>query len=87
VGFDVACYLIRCKLAGQASVASELDDLAAARTIASLSEELEDAGSLEELRQLESTAANLYWHAWEAVEVSFVRRDDAKVPACWRRFE
>ncbi|HML01589.1 MAG TPA: CRISPR-associated endonuclease Cas1 [Acidimicrobiales bacterium] len=87
MGFDVACYLIRCKLAGQASVASELDDLAAARTIASLSEELEDAGSLEELRQLESTAANLYWHAWEAVEVSFVRRDDAKVPACWRRFE
>jgi CRISPR-associated endonuclease Cas1 len=87
VGFEAACYIIRCKLAGQASVANELDDMAAARTIAALAQSLDDAGSLEELRQLEATAANIYWHAWEAVEVSFVRRDDTKVPACWRHFE
>jgi CRISPR-associated endonuclease Cas1 len=88
VGLAVARYLTRAKVSGQASVASgELDASDTARSIASVSEALDAAASLEELRQLEAVAANLYWHAWEAVQVAFVRRDDAKVPAHWRRFE
>jgi CRISPR-associated endonuclease Cas1 len=88
IGLHVARYLTHAKLAGQATVASsELDASDAARSIVSVSEALDDASSLEELRQLEAVAANVYWHAWEAVEVAFVHRDDVKVPAHWRRFE
>jgi CRISPR-associated endonuclease Cas1 len=88
VGLALARYLTHAKLAGQASVASsQLDASDVARSIASVSEALDDATSLEELRELEAVAANLYWHAWEAVEVAFVHRDDAKVPKHWRRFE
>jgi len=88
IGLAVARYLTHAKLVGQASVASgELDASDTARSIASVAEALDDAVSLEELRQLEAVAANIYWHAWERVEVVFVRRDDAKVPKHWRCFE
>ena len=60
IGLAVARYLTHAKLAGQASVASgELEASEVARSIASVSEALDDAASLEELRQLEAVAANL----------------------------
>jgi CRISPR-associated endonuclease Cas1 len=88
VGLEIARYLTRAKLSGQASVASgELGSPDTAQTIASLAETLAVAESIEDVRQLEAVAANLYWRSWEAVEIAFIRRDDAKVPDNWRRFE
>ena len=88
VGLDVARYLTTAKLSGQASVAlAELDTPAAATSIASIADTLEGASSLEEVRQIEAVAANVYWNAWSTVTVAFVRRDDATVPDNWRRFE
>jgi CRISPR-associated endonuclease Cas1 len=87
-GMSIARYLIGVKLAGQARVASiELGNQAAAETINRLADQLADAASLEEVRQLEAAAANLYWSAWESVTVEFVKRDAGKVPEHWRTFD
>jgi CRISPR-associated endonuclease Cas1 len=87
-GLDVARYLTDLKLAGQAFIAE--DELASddtARAISKVRSKMADSASLEEMRQLEASAANLYWAAWQSVEVMFVRNDEPRVPENWRRFE
>lgn len=86
LGLRIAGYLIGAKLTAQRQVALKLEAHEAAATIAELLGTLEGAGSLDEVRQLEASAANVYWRAWEGVEVRFVRRDLARVPAHWLRF-
>lgn len=87
-GLVIARYLTRVKLAGQADIAStELDSPGIADTIAHLAVVVADSASIEEVRQLEATAANLYWSAWGSVEVNFVKKDAPRVPDNWRRFE
>ena len=86
-GLAVARYLIGTKLAGQAAVAEELDDPNTAETIRRLAASLDECASLDEVRQYEAAAANLYWRAWEAVPVQFIRRDLPRVPTHWQRFE
>lgn len=46
-----------------------------------------ESASLEETRQLEASAAHLYWSAWTSVDVHFVTRDAIRVPNNWSRFE
>jgi CRISPR-associated endonuclease Cas1 len=87
-GMDITRYLVGAKLAGQASVVRDrLGQQAAASTIAALAEELGRCGALEDCRQVEATAANVYWNAWESLVVQFVRKDAARVPDHWRCFE
>jgi CRISPR-associated endonuclease Cas1 len=87
-GLQIARYLTAEKLAGQARVAADqVGDRDAAESIRSVSAALDRAVSIEEVRQLEAVAANVYWLAWEAVTMTFVRRDDPKIPDNWRRFE
>jgi len=84
----IARYLIGVKLTGQAQVASvELGAPAAAATIVRLANQLDEAVSLEEIRQLEAAAANLYWNAWCSLSVQFTKRDTGKVPEAWKTFE
>jgi CRISPR-associated endonuclease Cas1 len=86
-GLEIARYLISTKLHGQGRLAAgRLGQPNVASSIESITAMVDDAESLEEIRQLEATAANLYWHSWEAVELRFVRRDESKVPDHWRRF-
>jgi len=86
-GLRLARYLIATKLAGQAAVAGrDLGDLDAAESITTTAESLADAESLEEVRHIEAVAANVYWHAWEGLAVTFIGRDRAKVPAHWQGF-
>lgn len=88
VGLEVTRYLVGSKLAGQASVAGRrLQRDEAARTIARLAGDLEACESLEEVRHVEATAANVYWNAWCDIDVRFVRKDEERVPDHWRRFE
>ena len=88
-GLGIARYLISVKLFGQAAVASATLDHPefTAATIIQLAGTLKDSASLEEVRQLEAAAANLYWKAWESVTMEFVRKDLGKVPMHWRLFE
>lgn len=87
-GLDMAKYLIGLKLAGQASVAlEELGSPEVAETIGQLSMAMAESASLEEIRQLEASAANLYWSAWGTVEVTFVKGGASRVPGNWLRFE
>jgi CRISPR-associated endonuclease Cas1 len=87
-GLDVTRYLVQAKLAGQASVvAYRFGAVDAARTIETLAEMVTDADTLESIRQLEAAAANVYFAAWSALQVPFIRRDIPKVPDHWRVFE
>ena len=87
-GLSVATYLTRVKLAGQASIAQhELRAPGVTETITRLSSRVDESASLEEIRQLEASAANLYWSAWGALEIRFVKKDTSRVPENWLRFE
>ncbi len=87
-GLDIAKYLIGLKLTGQAAVTrQELTSPEAAETIDQLARSVEHSPSLEEVRQLEASAANLYWFAWGQVEARFVKSDTPRVPENWHRFE
>jgi CRISP-associated protein Cas1 len=87
-GLQIARYLTAEKLAGQARVAADqIEDRDAAESIRSVARALNRAVSIEEVRQLEAVGANVYWLAWEAVTMTFVKRDDPKIPDNWRRFE
>jgi CRISPR-associated endonuclease Cas1 len=87
-GRSIAHYLTQLKLAGQASIARF--DLAApevAFSIEDLSERVDESSTLEDVRQIEATAANLYWSTWGSVTPEFIRKDKARVPENWLRFE
>jgi len=87
-GLIVARYLTNAKLEGQASVAStELEAPEVAETILRLAASLGGCTSVEEIRQLEAAAANIYWRAWESLPVQFIRRDEGRVPEAWKKFE
>jgi CRISPR-associated endonuclease Cas1 len=86
-GLTIARYLIGTKLAGQASVADSFGDGSAANTIRGLANDLAGCQSLEEIRQREAAAANVYWRTWEAVPVNFIRKDLPRVPESWKRFD
>jgi hypothetical protein len=85
---EVAVRLIRHKLTGQAAIARvELRRDSVADTIDDLSARLADSATLEEVRQLEAAAANVYWNAWSDVTVEVVKRDRERVPSNWHGFD
>lgn len=87
-GLAVARYLIVSKLEGQSALAGEsLGAPDTANSIAALAEMVADAGSLEEVRQLEASAANLYFAAWSRLDIRFIRRDSSRIPEHWGVFE
>jgi CRISPR-associated endonuclease Cas1 len=87
---EAARYLLRTKLEGQVRVVRKyLGDLSTAETIGSLAGDLAVAESVDECRQLEASAANAYFGAWEghpATTLRFARSDAARVPAHWPVF-
>ena len=87
-GLKVARYLIGLKLAGQATIAQEnLDAPRVASAILELVPRVDQSSTLEEIRQLEASAASLYWSAWESVEATFVKADSTRVPDNWKIME
>ena len=88
IGLGIAAYLTRLKLSGEASVAAnQLEAGGIARTIDSLAPTVDDSSTLEQIRQIEASAANLYWSAWGSLNVTFVKKDAPRVPENWLRFE
>jgi CRISPR-associated endonuclease Cas1 len=87
-GLEVARYLTKLKLAGEASIAAdELATPGVAEAILHIASRLDDLSTLEEIRQFEASAAKLYWSAWTGVAIEFVRKDSVRVPENWLRFE
>jgi CRISPR-associated endonuclease Cas1 len=87
-GLEVARYLTKLKLAGEASIAAdELATTGVAEMIIRIASRLDDSSTLEEIRQIEAAAAKAYWSAWADVAIEFVRKDLTRVPENWLRFE
>jgi CRISPR-associated endonuclease Cas1 len=87
-GLAVSQYLIQKKVRGQARVLGlRLGEDDAASTLVGFLDEIENADSIEAVRQLEAVGANVYFAAWERkVEVVFARKDLPRVPEHWQRF-
>jgi CRISPR-associated endonuclease Cas1 len=84
---QIARGLIHHKLLGQEQVARDkLRDSTAADSIAGFREALPDAGTMDAVRLLESQAASVYWAAWRDLQVTFPRKDLARVPGHWLTF-
>jgi CRISPR-associated endonuclease Cas1 len=84
---QIARGLIHQKMIGQERVARDkLRDPKAADSIAGFRAALPDAGSMDTVRLLESRGANVYWAAWQNVQVTFPRKDLHRVPDHWRTF-
>ena len=81
-GVEVTRYLITEKLLGQARVLGlHLWEVAAASTVVDLCDAVSEAGSIDEIRQVEAAAANVYFAAWErTVSVTFARKDHVPSP-------
>lgn len=90
VGLDIVANLLRAKLAGQAEVLQEvLGHPEAATTVRSLLDCFDDAASTDEARQLEASAAAVYFDAWRenpACVPVFAKRDASRVPASWATY-
>jgi hypothetical protein len=88
---EAAAMLLTAKLTGQAdAAASNLDRLDVAETIRALADQMRAADDVDELRQLEASAAAVYFDAWcrnVATTLRFAKADTARVPAHWPMFE
>jgi CRISPR-associated endonuclease Cas1 len=90
-GLDVARWFMSRKIMGQGKlVVRRFGDTATAETIGDLALAIEGAETIDELRQLEASAAALYFGAWlgraECVP-TFATKDRRRIPPHWSRFE
>ncbi|MST31173.1 CRISPR-associated endonuclease Cas1 [Acidimicrobiaceae bacterium USS-CC1] len=91
LGMTITRRLLRVKLAGQQQIAA--GPLAApqiADTIGGLLDSLDHARSVNQARQMEASAAALYFDAWTrqpAAAPTFARRDASRVPDTWNSYD
>jgi CRISPR-associated endonuclease Cas1 len=90
-GLDVAQQLLGAKLAGQARLlVSRFGDDETACTILDLADALRGAETIEEARQLEASAAALYFGSWSGrpeCAPTFAAKDRRRIPPHWSRYE
>jgi CRISPR-associated protein Cas1 len=88
---DIATELLTAKLAGQALLLRDaLDRDALSDTVHGVIDAMHAAEDIDELRQLEASAAACYFDAWyshPATTLRFTTRDSARVPAHWLVYE
>jgi CRISPR-associated endonuclease Cas1 len=91
VGLEVVRHVLKEKLLGQARVlAMVLHDDDGGSTLLQLLEALDGAETVDECRQLEASAASVYFAAWTghpATAVGFVAKDRRRVPPHWQTFD
>ena len=91
IGIDLARRLIIDKLTGQAKVLIDVfDDGDRSSTIYEIAIAAEHIDGFDELRQLEGTAAALYWQSWSGRSECvprFAMKDVGTVPPHWSRYE
>jgi CRISPR-associated endonuclease Cas1 len=91
VGVDIARSLLDRKMTAQAGLlAKRFDEHDPACTIADLASACANVATVDELRQLEASAAALYWQTWagraECVP-NFAAKDRGRIPPHWSRYE
>jgi CRISPR-associated endonuclease Cas1 len=90
-GLDVARWLISRKLVGQgALLLRRFGRGEIAETIGELALGVEEATTIDEIRQLEASAAALYFGAWSGraeCAPSFASKDRSRIPPHWSRYE
>jgi CRISPR-associated endonuclease Cas1 len=90
-GLDVARWIMSRKIMGQGKlVLRRFGDSVTAETIGDLALGVEEATSIEEIRQLEASAAALYFGAWSGraeCAPSFASKDRSRIPPHWLRYE
>jgi CRISPR-associated endonuclease Cas1 len=87
VAVRISRELISQKLQGQERlVRKTLRDSATADRIASARSQLDDATTVQSVRQIEALAAQAYWSAWYEVPVNFPTADLKRTPQHWRTF-
>jgi CRISPR-associated endonuclease Cas1 len=91
VGLDIARALIGRKLLAQASLlSSRLAASPTATTVAELADATSTACDVDEIRQIEASAAALYWQRWAGrpeCAPRFVTKDLRRIPPHWTRYE
>ncbi len=90
-GVDIARWLIARKVGGQARVLiRHFGDEDTAGTIGELVLAIEEAGTIDEVRQLEASAASLYFGSWAGrpeTAPHFAPADRRRIPPHWTRYE
>jgi CRISPR-associated endonuclease Cas1 len=90
-GLDVARWLMSRKVMGQGKlVLRRFGDSETAETIGDLALSMEGVETIDELRQLEASAAALYFGAWSGraeCAPSFASKDRSRIPPHWSRYE
>jgi CRISPR-associated endonuclease Cas1 len=90
-GIDVARWLMSRKIVGQGKlVLRRFGDSTTAETIGDLALAAEGAETIDELRQLEASAAALYFGAWSGrpeCAPTFAAKDRRRIPPHWSRYE
>jgi CRISPR-associated protein Cas1 len=91
IGLGVARYLLSSKVAGQARlVLGRFGDEETASTIGELAQAIEGMETIEEARQLEASAAALYFGTWAGraeAAPTFAAKERGRIPAHWSSFE
>jgi CRISPR-associated protein Cas1 len=79
--------LISQKIDGQATIVRDmLDNSVAAEAILRFKTELAEANDIDAVRLAEALAAKMYWSQWSDLPIHWIRKDEARVPAHWKRF-
>jgi CRISPR-associated endonuclease Cas1 len=79
--------LISLKLQGQERIVREtMENASIANVIASTRSLVSTAKTIQEVRQLESQAAQAYWSTWHHLSVNFPLSDLHRIPEHWRTF-
>jgi len=79
--------LIAWKIDGQAAIVRDmLDNSAAAEAILRFKAELAETEDIDAVRLTEALAAKLYWSQWANLPIRWIRKDEDRVPAHWKRF-
>jgi CRISPR-associated endonuclease Cas1 len=90
-GLDVARWLMSRKLMGQGKlVRHRFGDEETAETIGDLALAIDGAVTIDDLRQLEASAAALYFGAWSGraeCAPRFAAKDRTRIPPHWSRYE
>jgi len=79
--------LISQKIDGQATIVRDmLDNSVAAEAILRFKAELAEANDIDAVRLVEALAAKMFWSQWSDLPIHWIRKDEARVPAHWKKF-
>jgi CRISPR-associated endonuclease Cas1 len=79
--------LVSRKIEGQAAIVRDmLDNSVAAEAILRFKAELAETEDIDAVRLAEALAAKIYWSQWVDLPIRWVRKDEDRVAAHWKRF-